>query len=61
VNDVKPPKAWYNERIFSDHPGGAHGLMCDGSVQFLSDETAKKVIRSLCSRDGEEPLGDDTF
>jgi prepilin-type processing-associated H-X9-DG protein len=34
VNDVKPPKAWYNERIFSDHAGGAHGLMCDGSVQF---------------------------
>jgi prepilin-type processing-associated H-X9-DG protein len=61
VNEVKPPNAWYNERIFSDHSGGAHGLMCDGSVHFLSNETEKKVIRSLCSRDGEEPLGEDIF
>ena len=56
INQVKLPDAWHNERIHSDHPGGAYFAMCDGSVQYLIDDTAKKVIRALCSRDGEEVL-----
>lgn len=54
INEVEVPKAWYDERIHADHPGGAHFAMCDGSVHFFSDDTSKKVIRAMCSRDGEE-------
>jgi prepilin-type N-terminal cleavage/methylation domain-containing protein/prepilin-type processing-associated H-X9-DG protein len=61
INDEALPEAWHNERIHSDHPGGAQFAMCDGSVHFLSDDTAKKVIRALCSRDGEEILSDSPF
>jgi len=61
VNAVKDPQAWYNERIRSDHPGGAQFAMCDGSVHFLSDATEEQVIRALCSRDGEEILPDLSF
>jgi hypothetical protein len=61
VNDTEPPGAWYNERIFSDHRGGAHVVMCDSSVQFLRDDTDKKVIRWLASRDGQEDIPGDVF
>ncbi len=58
INDDKLPEAWHNERIRSDHPGGANFAMCDGSVRFLGDDTSKKVIRALCSRDGGEMIED---
>jgi len=61
VNDEKPPKAWYEERIHSDHPGGAHVLACDGSVHFLSEDTDKSLIRWLASRDGDETIPGDVF
>lgn len=61
INDIELPDAWYNERIHSEHPGGANFAMCDGSVQFLNDETSKKVIRALCSRDGEEVFEEPPF
>ncbi|HYO23812.1 MAG TPA: H-X9-DG-CTERM domain-containing protein, partial [Lacipirellulaceae bacterium] len=50
------PDAWYNEAIMSDHPGGAHLLMCDGSVHFGSDTIEKAILMSLCSRDGGEVI-----
>jgi prepilin-type N-terminal cleavage/methylation domain-containing protein/prepilin-type processing-associated H-X9-DG protein len=58
INQGSPPKVWYEERIHCDHPGGAHFAMCDGSVHFMSEDTSEKLIRSLCSRDGEEPIED---
>jgi prepilin-type N-terminal cleavage/methylation domain-containing protein/prepilin-type processing-associated H-X9-DG protein len=61
INDEGLPQAWHNERIRSDHPGGAQFAMCDGSVHFLPDSTDKKVIRALCSRDGEELLPEESF
>ena len=61
INDVQVPDAWYNERIHSDHSGGAHFAMCDGSVHFLSDDVSKKVIRALCSRNGEETVDELPF
>ncbi len=61
VNDSEPPKCWYNERIFSDHIYGAHVLMCDTSVHFLSNDTAKSVIKHLCSRDGQETIAEPPF
>ncbi len=54
VNTTKPPKAWYEERIFCDHSGGASVVMADGSVHFLSDATDRDVLKALCSRDGGE-------
>lgn len=59
INSKSLPKAWYEERIFSEHRGGAHFAMCDGSVQFLTEDTGKKVIRALCSRDGGELYEED--
>lgn len=61
INSTKLPDAWYDERIRSDHPGGSQFAMCDGSVHFLVDSTDKKVIRALCSRDGEEVLPEMPF
>ena len=56
INGKELPEAWHDERIRSDHPGGAQFAMCDGSVRFLVDSTDKKMIRALCSRNGEETL-----
>jgi prepilin-type N-terminal cleavage/methylation domain-containing protein len=56
INFLPVPDAWYNEAIMSDHPGGAHLLMSDGSVHFGSDSIEKEVLLSLCSRDGEETV-----
>ena len=55
IND-NPPKVWYNEQIYSDHPRGIHVLMCDGSVHFITEDTSKSLIRSMSSRDGQEEL-----
>jgi prepilin-type processing-associated H-X9-DG protein len=55
VNE-KVPKAWYEERMHSDHTGGANVLLCDASVQFFSEDTPKKIIRWMASRDGGENL-----
>ena len=58
VNDCGLPKCWHSERIYSDHPGGAHILLCDSSVHFFADDTDKKLIRWMASRNGEEELSD---
>jgi prepilin-type N-terminal cleavage/methylation domain-containing protein/prepilin-type processing-associated H-X9-DG protein len=55
-NFLPVPEAWYSEAIMSDHAGGAHLLMCDGSVHFGSDTIEKDVLMALCSRDGEETV-----
>src|SRR5262249_27416080 len=34
----------------SMHPGGTHFVMCDGSVQFISDDVPIAVLRALASR-----------
>jgi len=33
----------------SYHPGGAHGLMCDGSVQFISENVDLKALKAMTS------------
>lgn len=58
VNDEEPPKVWEDERVFSDHWSGANVLGCDGAVHFLSDSIEPTALRSLCSRDGEEPVAE---
>jgi prepilin-type N-terminal cleavage/methylation domain-containing protein len=41
----------WNKPIQSAHPGGAHLLRCDGSVQFFSNATAWDVLKWLAIRD----------
>ena len=42
------------DEIFSQHPGGAHVSLADGSVQFLSESLAPATLRSLVTRSGGE-------
>ncbi|MEM7316526.1 MAG: DUF1559 domain-containing protein, partial [Planctomycetota bacterium] len=44
------------DEIYSDHNAGAHGLFCDGSVSFLSDDMELPVLLSICTRNGREGL-----
>jgi prepilin-type N-terminal cleavage/methylation domain-containing protein len=57
VNDRSlPDSVAQNNEIWSDHPGGAEVLLCDGSVRFLIDELNLEVLASLCTRNGGEVL-----
>jgi len=40
--------------IHSQHPGGANGLMVDGSARFMADATATEVLSAICTRGGGE-------
>jgi prepilin-type N-terminal cleavage/methylation domain-containing protein/prepilin-type processing-associated H-X9-DG protein len=42
----------------SDHPGGAHALFADGSVQFLRDALSPETLAALATRDGGEVVAD---
>lgn len=48
-----------DERCFSSrHPGGAHFLMADGAVKFISEKCSTTILRRLASRsDGVEVNG----
>lgn len=59
VNRVAPPKAWEDERVFSEHPSGANALAADGSVRFLTDDVDEEPLLALCSRDGGEVVDAD--
>ncbi len=45
--------------MFSDHPGGAQMVMCDGSTHFLDEETDPQLVAALSTRDCREviPMG----
>ena len=51
IYDVGGPinKQQDNE-IWSDHPGGAMVLWCDGGVVLLSEATELSVVRAMCTR-----------
>ena len=49
-------RAWYDEDTFSDHPGGAHLLMADGSAHFVGEDVELAVLQGMASRDGGETL-----
>jgi hypothetical protein len=40
----------------SAHVGGAHGLLADGSVRFLSENTPAETLHRLIERDDGEPV-----
>jgi hypothetical protein len=53
VNNCGP-----NGEPFSFHVGGVHAAMADGSVRFISENTAWQTVRGLCTAAGAEILGD---
>lgn len=46
------------EEIFSQHTGGAHIMLGDGSVRFLSETLDLGIYRSLITRNGGEVMGE---
>jgi prepilin-type N-terminal cleavage/methylation domain-containing protein/prepilin-type processing-associated H-X9-DG protein len=47
--------------IYAFHSGGANSLFCDGSVHFLSQSTAAKVLVALATRSGNEIIPADGY
>jgi prepilin-type N-terminal cleavage/methylation domain-containing protein len=47
-----------NDELFSMHAGGAHALLGDGSVRFLSENLDIQVGRKLCARNDGEKVGE---
>ena len=43
---------YYGAGFSSYHPGGCHFLLCDGSVQFLSQNIDQRILTALTTRDG---------
>ncbi len=50
-----------SNELFSDHPDGLHIALADGSVQFLSVSTSKRVIDFIGTRAKGELLSDKVF
>jgi prepilin-type N-terminal cleavage/methylation domain-containing protein/prepilin-type processing-associated H-X9-DG protein len=56
----QPADAWIdagNGSLFSDHPGGANSLLCDGAVRLLAEAIDLQVLLALASRNGGEVIG----
>lgn len=51
------PRFLENE-IRSDHPGGANGLFCDGSVRFLQETLQLRTLEAIITRAGGEIIGE---
>jgi len=47
--------------VGSFHPGGVHAVMCDGSVQFLTESLDNKIRRAIGSRADAEVYGPSAF
>ena len=50
INAVHRPA----DEIVSDHPSGAVGCSCDGSVRFFGNQIDDEIIAALCTRNGGE-------
>lgn len=48
----------FENDIRSEHPGGANGLLADGSVRFLHEQMDLRILAALCTRAGGEVIGD---
>ena len=48
----------HNDHYWSRHTGGAHFLLTDGAVRFVSENTDYSLLIGLATRNGEELRGD---
>ncbi len=54
-----PEDPWMMENeIRSEHPRGANGLLCDGSVRFLDQDMDLRILEAICTRAGHEVVGE---
>ena len=53
-----PQGDWRCDQWSSTHVGGAHGLLADGSVRFVSENCAWQVRQALGTRANAEVIGD---
>ncbi|MFV2066985.1 MAG: DUF1559 domain-containing protein [Pirellulales bacterium] len=51
----RPINTLQHNELWSDHPGGCQGLLCDGSVRFLAESIDASTLDALCTRDGPNP------
>ncbi|MCA9070907.1 MAG: DUF1559 domain-containing protein [Planctomycetaceae bacterium] len=51
---IQDPNLTHQFHFWSLHSGGSHFLMGDGSVQFISYNTDRGILRGLASRNGNE-------
>ena len=54
INSESARDSRNDELIYSDHPGGANCVFVDGSVRFLSSDTAERILFWMSSRNGGE-------
>lgn len=47
-----------NDEIFSFHVGGAHAVLCDGSVRFISENVNTQTVRMLVDKNDSGVIGD---
>ncbi|MDZ7620258.1 MAG: DUF1559 domain-containing protein [Patescibacteria group bacterium] len=47
-----------NTVLNSNHPGGTHGALVDGSVQFLSEAMDLEILRRLAAKDDGQTVGE---
>jgi len=58
INEESAKKSRKEEHVYSDHPGGANGLLVDGSVHFLPATTPQYQVYWLSSRNGGEVVNE---
>jgi prepilin-type N-terminal cleavage/methylation domain-containing protein/prepilin-type processing-associated H-X9-DG protein len=55
IYDVSNPiNTQQHNEIWSDHPGGAMALWCDGSTSLLNETMELAVLRPICTRAGQD-------
>lgn len=61
INRFPAPKRFEDDSFYSNHPGGAHALLCDNSVHFFRETTEVNVLVWMASRAGGEFVADSAW
>ena len=59
VTIQNPINMQQREEIFSDHPGSAMALWCDGHVTLLADTLDPLSLQAICTRAGGDATNDE--
>lgn len=57
LDGATPINVQQDNEIWSDHPGGAMTLRCDGSAALLAETVEPAVLRAACTRAGDDLTG----